>query len=110
MLLDRESDAYASALSRLDEITYLGTAATKCILFELSRREANASSDITKPTKGNLLDHYLYSRRTKVTKKLPDLPVPAQFRQVFRDWAAGRVDFVEFVDAEPDGEGGATDR
>jgi hypothetical protein len=25
---------------------------------------------------------------------LPDLPVPEEFRQVFRDWAEGKVNFV----------------
>lgn len=27
--------------------------------------------------------------------EFPDLPVPEEFRQVFRDWAEGRVDFTE---------------
>jgi hypothetical protein len=26
--------------------------------------------------------------------ELPDLPVPAEFKQMFRDWAEGRVDFT----------------
>ena len=26
---------------------------------------------------------------------LPDLPVPEEFKQVFRDWAEGKVNFTE---------------
>ena len=39
---------------------------------------------------------------------LPDLPVPKAFRQVFRDWAEGRVNFVAILKEE--GGGGETAR
>jgi hypothetical protein len=29
--------------------------------------------------------------------RLSDLPMPAQFRRLFRDWAAGRVEFAEIT-------------
>jgi hypothetical protein len=35
--------------------------------------------------------------------ELPDLPVPAEFRQVFRDWAAGSVSFVEVTEGQANG-------
>jgi NACHT domain len=44
------------------------------------------------------------------TYRLPEWPMSKEFRQLFRDWAAGRVNFVELVDGEPDGEREATDR
>jgi len=31
-------------------------------------------------------------------KMLPDLPVPAEFKQLFRDWAEKQVDFVEVLE------------
>ena len=39
-----------------------------------------------------------------------ELPIPAQFKELFKDWAEGRIDFVEFVDGDADGGRGATDR
>jgi hypothetical protein len=27
-------------------------------------------------------------------RPLPDLPVPEEFKQIFRDWAEGRVNFI----------------
>ena len=31
-------------------------------------------------------------------KDLSGLPIPAEFKDLFWDWAAGRVDFVEIID------------
>jgi hypothetical protein len=47
-----------------------------------------------------LLDFYdeqigaLVARLEAADAKLPDLPVPERFRQLFRDWADGKVDFM----------------
>jgi hypothetical protein len=98
-----EANQWAPALSRLDKISYLGAAATKCIFLEISRIRPDISMRTAEPTEDNILDRYLATRLAQATEELPDLPVPEQFRQVFRDWAAGRVDFVEFVDAQPAG-------
>ena len=100
--VDRTTKTSASALSLLDEVAYLGAATTRCIFFEISRMaESHIPPD--PPADVNILDRYLATRRTRAKEGLPDLPVPEQFRQVFRGWAEGRVDFVEFVDEEPAG-------
>jgi hypothetical protein len=48
-----------------------------------------------------LLYQYETTRGQLALTLLPDLPVPTGLRQVFRDWAEGRVDFVEHRGEHP---------
>jgi hypothetical protein len=48
------------------------------------------------PGLSGLLYRHAARRANWEAEPLPDLPVPEQFRQLFRDWAEGRVNFVEF--------------
>jgi hypothetical protein len=36
----------------------------------------------------------------KQAYRLSELPMPARFRALFRDWAAGRVEFVEITNGQ----------
>ena len=54
------------------------------------------------PGKSFLIYRYISRRRRGHSDQLPDLPVPAQFRPLFRDWAERHVNFVEYVDDDPD--------
>lgn len=73
-----------------------------CITFE-RKREAPRLTVIaaaeSEPRPGDMrsLARYMESRLTGETGELPDLPLPAEFRQLFRDWAAGTVNFVEIT-------------
>jgi len=69
-------------IEALDEAGKLGVTAILCLLVELGQLSARDRS------------YYV---------ALPGLAIPADFREIFRDWAAGRVNFVEFVDGEPAG-------
>jgi hypothetical protein len=41
------------------------------------------------------LDFYMRRRRREgLSLALPELPVPDEFKQVFRDWAEGKVNFT----------------
>jgi hypothetical protein len=84
----------------LDSATYLGAAATLLITTEVM-----AIAVLPKEARqrlGPLSDLYPYiaRRRLKRDNQLPELPVPEGFRQVFRDWADGKVDFVGQADAD----------
>ena len=102
----------ASVLSRLDDVSYLGAAATKCLFGELSRAASSSRYSALPPetAEDDILNRYVRSRLVETAQELTDLPVPTQFRQLFRDWAEGRVDFVEFVDEEPAVEAKLRDR
>jgi len=88
----------------LNQMAYLGAAAMLSILEEVSPGQA--------PSKRRLgpMHHiapYLAHRRgLGLRTDLPGLLVPECFKQTFRDWAGGRVDFTE-PDREPDQAAGA---
>jgi hypothetical protein len=90
----------------LDEVACLGFAAVVCVTDELKqeddRRASSSGPELSTGTE-RLLYRYLIRRRTGSGNALPELPVPPPFRQVFLDWAEGRVDFVEFVAEESKG-------
>jgi hypothetical protein len=85
------------AQTQPDPITYLGGAA---IMF------ISAEADSTLPSRhfggdpsklGAFCDLYPYIERRharSATSALPDLPVPGEFKQLFRDWAEGKVNFT----------------
>lgn len=83
--------------SNLDPLAYLGAAGTFLI---------SAESDGTRPSRvlrgdpsrfGPFVDLYAYIERRlgqEPGRPLPDLPVMDEFKQTFRDWAEGRVNFT----------------
>jgi hypothetical protein len=83
----------------------LGTAVVLCIAVEADEpapiRVPPDQSGPAEPAATSMrpLARYVSRRLGGETAELPDLPVPAEFGQLFRDWAAHRVDFVE-VNAE----------
>jgi hypothetical protein len=89
-----------------DEQLSLGIATVMCMGIELAGMSASDARPVAGPQEsstGSLLRRYFTCRLTHDADELPDLPVPAQFRQVFRDWAEGRVNFVELADGETEG-------
>jgi NACHT domain len=81
---------------QLDPVTYLGAVAT-CLITS----ETNPSAIIrllrgaTSLGEFKPLYPYIQQRVTRTPKSpLPYLPVPEEFRQVFRDWAARKVNFI----------------
>jgi hypothetical protein len=84
----------------LDEIENLGIAAAACIHLELLAYSAPRAS-LYEPSSALTEDpprlfRYLSRRTSGADYELEDLPVPDKFKQLFRDWAEGRVNFVEF--------------
>ena len=79
----------------LGDMTYLGTAISLLIAAE-------AASQPTPPAEGARWYGPLHGLHPYILRRwglhpegeLPVLPVPDNFRAVFRDWAAGQVDFV----------------
>ncbi len=92
-----QPSAASEATSHLEPTAYLGGAAAMLI---------SAEGDTSLPSKvfegnpsqlGPFTDLYWYIERRltrETTLALPDLPVPEEFKQVFRDWAEGKVNFV----------------
>jgi hypothetical protein len=103
-----------TSLPTLDEDGNVGVAALLCIGIELAGPVAKklAGPSVLELERGTRSEPsllwYIARRLTGeayVTGELPDLAVPAEFRQLFRDWAGQRVDFVEFTGGEPAGSG-----
>jgi NACHT domain len=97
--LDPLGISTGQSILRDEEVT-LGLAAVVCVSIELSGRTVWKERNPHRLPEGlaMLLFQYEMTRRQRLTSAaLPDLPVPVQFKQVFRDWAVGRVDFVEIV-------------
>ena len=77
-----------------DSIAYLGAAAILSILIE---NERDVILDYDSHQFGPLAHLFPYFELRKTGSSvipLPELPIPDQFRQTFRDWAEGRVDFT----------------
>ena len=85
----------AAAPGSFDATACLGGVALMAILSENDRTDIlERSTRRTGPLCGIL--PYLERRSGGGPDAgLPDLPVPEEFRQVFRDWAEGRVNFTE---------------
>jgi len=94
-------------LSRVDEFSYFGVAAVRCVIDELAEREPFNAKARSVPLRGPDLEsplaQYLNRRLIPAADELPDLPIPTEFRKIFRDWAEGRIDFVEFLAGESNG-------
>jgi hypothetical protein len=81
----------------LDPFTYLGGAAVFLMSAELDRTIPSHELESDPTRLGSFSDLYLYVEFRQAPESallLPDLPVPEEFRQVFRDWAEGKVNFV----------------
>jgi hypothetical protein len=76
----------------LDQLAYLGAAALLLILTETSKLAPAAR----KLGPMHHLAPYLARRQGRLGRQtqLPNLLVPEEFKQTFRDWAEGRVDFT----------------
>jgi hypothetical protein len=79
-----------------DEFAVLGAAAVICVCCEVDT-DPNGYLTLGSPgtDPASVLGRYIIRRSTPGHDELPDLPVPTQFRQLFRDWAQRRVNFVE---------------
>ncbi len=79
-------------------VAFLGAAAI--VLMAAEATLAETISDLQgEPSRGlgpfSVLYAYMTRRNAPGSRKpLPDLPVPEEFKQVFRDWAAGKVNFI----------------
>jgi len=81
---------------RPDEVTYLGIAAMVLSAAELGIFNLDPPSGPVDNGPMGLLVQYRLCRGERVSEGLllPDLPVPEGFRQLFRDWANGKVNFA----------------
>lgn len=92
-------DEYMSPVqpSKLDELAFLGGTAT--LLISAEGHGSTPSSDLDSPDRfGAFRDLYWYIETRKTgtpePQQLPDLPVPDEFKELFRDWAGNKVNFV----------------
>ena len=79
-------------------IAFLGAAAIALITTEAALTETGGDLQ-GKPFQGLGSFTVLYTYMTRrnapgSSTPLPDLPVPEEFKQVFRDWAEGKVNFI----------------
>jgi hypothetical protein len=90
-----------------DPYSYLGGAAILLISSESdpSILDRHLAGDYSRLTPFDDLEPYIQRRRNAGTENpLPDLPVPDIFKQVFKDWAAGKIDLIASdTDAPEDG-------
>ncbi len=83
-----------------------GMAAVLCLAVEMEQilfiPTLPGRKDLEEPDPGSMrpLVWYIARRLGGHTAELPDLPVPTEFGQLLRDWADGRIDFVEFHDRQ----------
>ncbi len=79
---------------RPDDVAYLGIAAMVLSAAEVGILNLQPSVETAGTGPLDLLVHYCRRREKIDDATLPDLPVPEGFRQLFRDWADGKVDFA----------------
>lgn len=85
--------------SDLDPITFLGGAGVALIVAESDGLRSENVLDLWADDPsllGPFSDLYAYigNRHGKVSWLLPELPMPDEFKQVFRDWAERKVNFT----------------
>jgi hypothetical protein len=81
----------------LDEVSYLGAAAAILMTAEFTEVRLEAPEPPGDAGPLSLLAPYLDRRGGTPGADVPDLPVPVEFRQLFRDWADGKVSFTSGV-------------
>ena len=90
-----------AGLPPLDAEAFLGFTATICMNSELAdarsatRWELGIGSAVAPNYLSALIGLYISQRVDGTSAELEDLPVPTEFRKLFRDWAERRVNFVE---------------
>ncbi|MBO0803088.1 MAG: NACHT domain-containing protein [Nocardiopsaceae bacterium] len=91
-------EASQGARPALSEHAYLGGAAVALTTAEQNPRTPSEFLDGNPDKLGRFRDIYWYVESRKKGSpdphELPPLPVPEEFKPVFRDWAAGKIDFV----------------
>lgn len=78
----------------LDEVTYLGIAAVVLATAELTQVSLTTPDAPEDAGSLSLLERCLIRRFLAPGVPVLDLPVPAEFRRLFRDWADRKVDFT----------------
>jgi hypothetical protein len=83
--------------SDLGSLAYLGGAAVLLMSAESDKSRPAQVLNGDPSRLGPFIDLYAYleHRHGDLSRALPELPVPDEFKQVFRDWAEGRVNFTE---------------
>jgi hypothetical protein len=91
----------AKESEQIDPVTYFGAAAIALIMAEIDPKSATAILTNRDPQMRmelgtfKALETYIKHRQARKSgQSLPELPVPEEFKQVFRDWAEGKVNFV----------------
>jgi len=81
----------------LDPVIYLGAAGVLLISDESDKSRPPADvlgGDASRLGAFSDLYAYMERRRGKRGQPLPELPVPDEFKQLFRDWAESQVNFT----------------
>ncbi len=94
---DRKEWEPATSRPELDLMSYLGAAAVLLMALECEEDDA-LQRDSANEDFGPLDDlRPLIARRwgAEPRPEIPELPIPIDFRQVFSDWAEGKVSFVD---------------
>ena len=84
-------------INEFDSIAYLGGVAILLISAEADPQilDRHIAGDTARLWPFTDLSAYLAHRRNDSTKgRLPDLPVPEQFRKMLRDWAEWKINFI----------------
>jgi hypothetical protein len=89
--------------SKLDPITSLGGIAVLLIMFEsnLIHMPSVYLNDPALFGPFTPVQQYCARRLGESTDTLPDLPVPDEFKQLFRDWADGKMNFTTPAPGSP---------
>ena len=86
-------------LPALDDVGNLGVVIVICVAVEVQQDWGLAMTDLLRLAPADdyaqALLPYVMKRLEGSPGQLPDLPIPPEFGQVLRDWAEGRVNFVQ---------------
>ena len=88
----------ANKSAQFNPATYLGAAAILSILTEHGRTAILLRHPLKIGPLCNLVPYLSRRRGVGRLTKISDLPVPDDFKQTFRDWAEGRVNFSDRSD------------
>jgi hypothetical protein len=92
-----EAAPAADTLSQITPMAYLGAAGALLMSAELDTTLPSEELNGAPSRLGYFKDlyHYIERRHTSDSPPpLPELPVPHEFKQVFRDWAEGKMNFT----------------
>ena len=85
-----------AALSAIDSWTYLGVAVVVLISaeFDESKKLPMETDDPSRLGPFSDLYAYMHYRQGAHDKSLPELPLPDEFKEVFRNWAKGAINLT----------------